>query len=83
MLRVYSAAHGLTSPHHAVVEVGADEIILRVDTRWLRFTHREQQASGGTRSHFALNEDGTVTLGDQTDDMDMTAERVTRGLLSA
>lgn len=82
MLRVYSAAHGLSSSHHAVVEVGADEIILRVDTRWLRFTHIMQQASDGSSSPFELNEDGTVTLADQTDDMDMTAERVTRELLS-
>jgi len=82
MLRVYSAAHGLTSTHHAVVEVGADEIILRVDTSWLRFTHTAQQSSDGTSLPFALNEDGTVTLADQTEDMDLTAERVTRELLS-
>jgi len=82
MLRVYSAAHGLASAHHAVVEVGADEIILRVDTRWLRYTHTEQQSSDGTSAPFALNEDGTVTLDDQTEDMDLTAERVTRNLFS-
>lgn len=83
MLRVYSAAHGLTSTHHAVVEVGAHEIILRVDTRWLRFTHNEQQSSDRTSIPFSLNEDGTVTLAALTEDMDLTAERVTRELLSA
>ena len=82
MLRVYSAAHGLTSPHHAVVEVGAEEIILRVDTRWLRFTHHDQQSSDGIHAPFSLNEDGTVTLANQTEDMDLTAERVTRALLT-
>ena len=83
MLRVYSAAHGLGSEHHAVVEVGAEEIILRVDSRWLRFTFSEQQSSDGGRSPFALNEDGTVTLYGQTEEMDMMAERVTRELLSS
>ena len=82
MLRVYSAAHGLASAHHAVVEVGADEIILRVDNRWLRFTHKEQQSSNAPPGPFALNEDGTVTLHGQTEEMDMMAERVTRELLS-
>lgn len=82
MLRVYSSAHGLTSQHQAVVEVGAEEIILRVDARWLRFTHSEQQSSDGSQAIFALNEDGTVTLAAQTEDMDLTAERVTRELLS-
>ena len=81
MLRAYSAVHGLNSPHHAVVEVGADEILLRVDTRWTRFTHQAQQSSEGAESAFALNEDGTVTLGSTTDEMDMTAERVAAKLL--
>ena len=81
MLRVYSAAHGLASAHHAVVEVGADEIVLRVESRWLRFTHSEQQSSDGTYRPFALNEDGTVTLERETEEMDMMAERVTRELL--
>ena len=35
LLRSYAAAHGLNSRHHAVVEVGADEITLRVASRWL------------------------------------------------
>jgi hypothetical protein len=83
MLRVYSAAHGLTSQHNAVVEVGADEIILRVDTRWMRFTHVEQQSSNDAAKPFSLNEDGTVTLASQTEEMDLTAERVTRELMSA
>jgi hypothetical protein len=36
------------------------------------------------RSHpFRLNEDGTVTVGDVTEDMDFTAERLTRELMQA
>jgi hypothetical protein len=36
------------------------------------------------RSHlFRLNEDGTITVGDVTEDMDFTAERLTRELMQA
>ena len=82
MLRVYAAAHGLTSPQHAVVEVGSEEIILRVDTRWTRFTHHQQRSSDGSQRLFALNEDGTVTLGPTTDEMDLAAESVARAMFN-
>lgn len=78
MLRVYAAAHGLTSARHAVVEVGAEEIVLRVDVRWVRFTQGQKATSGGQESVFALNEDGSVTIDGLTEEMDMTAERVAR-----
>jgi hypothetical protein len=78
MLRVYSAAHGLTSTHHAVVEVGAEEIILRVDQRWTRFTRDAMTTSEGISQPFAMLEDGTIQIGDTLDEMDMTAERVAR-----
>jgi len=81
MLRVYSAAHGLASEHHAVVEVGSVEIVLRVDTRWVRFTREQVTTSEGDAKEFALEEDGQVRIGDVTDDMDMAAESVARGLL--
>jgi hypothetical protein len=81
MLRVYSAAHGLTSPQHAVVEVGADEIILRVEPRWARFTHDQMTTSEGATLPFSLAEDGTVTIGPDSDEMDMAAEGVARKLL--
>ena len=80
MLRVYAAAHGLASHHHAVVEVGSEEIILRVDTRWTRFTRTVHTSSEGATEPFALHEDGTVTLGLLTDELDMAAEQVTRTL---
>ncbi len=83
MLRVYAAAHGLTSPNHAVVEVGAEEIMLRVDSRWTRFTRNEQQASDLPPVPFTLNEDGSVTLGDVTEEMDMAAESAARRLFTA
>ena len=80
MLRVYAAAHGLTCEHHAVVEIGADEIVLRVDTRWVRFTRDEVTTSEGETSEFALEEDGQVRIGGVMDEMDMAAEAVARRL---
>lgn len=82
MLRVYSAAHGLTSTHHAVVEVGADEIVLRVEMRWARFTHDEMTTSEGVSLPFAMKEDGTIQIGDVTEEMDIAAEEVARGMLT-
>lgn len=80
-LRSYAAAHGLNSRHHAVVEVGSNEIILRVNTRWLRFTPTEMTEDNTHSQPFHLNEDGTVTIGAVTEDMDFTAERLTRELM--
>ena len=80
-IRSYAAAHGLNSTHHAVVEVGPDLITLRVNTRWLRFTHSEMTADSGHTEPFALHEDGTITIGRTTEDMDMTAERLTREIM--
>lgn len=82
MLRVYAAAHGLTSEHHAVVEVGADEIVLRVDTRWARFTHDAMTTSDGVSVGFAMEEDGRVRIGDVVEEMDMAAEGVARGIMA-
>ncbi len=81
MLRVYAAAHGLASKHHAVVEIGAQEIVLRVDTRWVRFTRDAMTRSQGDAQEFVLEEDGRVRIGAVTDEMDMAAEAVARGLL--
>jgi len=81
LLRSYSAAHGLNSRHHAVVEVGADEITLRVASRWLRFTHDLMEDSGGNRSTFSLQEDGTVKLKEHTQEMDLAAEQLAREMM--
>ncbi len=82
MLRVYAAAHGLTSDHHAVVEIGSTEIVLRVDTRWIRFTRDQMTTSEGALQEFVLEEDGQVRLGAVTEEMDMAAEAVARNLLA-
>ncbi len=80
-IRSYAAAHGLNSRHHAVVEVGPEVITLRVNTRWLQFTHSEMTEDNQQTQPFHLNVDGTVTIGAVTEDMDFTAERLTRELL--
>jgi hypothetical protein len=81
LLRSYAAAHGLNSRHHAVVEVGSDEITLRVADRWLRFTHDLIEDSEGNRSAFSLQEDGTVKLNEHTQEMDLAAEQLAREMM--
>ena len=81
LLRSYAAAHGLNSRHHAVVEVGADEITLRVASRWLRFTHETMQDSDGNESTFALQEDGTVKMNGIAEEMDLAAEKLAREMM--
>ena len=81
LLRSYAAAHGLNSRHHAVVEVGADEITLRVAGRWLRFTHETLQDSEGHDSSFNMQEDGTVKLNGIAEEMDLAAERLAREMI--
>ncbi|WP_263385313.1 transcriptional regulator [Granulicella arctica] len=80
-IRSYAAAHGLNSRHHAVVEVGNDVITLRVNTRWLRFTRNEMTGDDDQSQPFEIHDDGTVTVGAVTEDMDFTAERLTRELM--
>ena len=81
MLRVHAAAHGLAIVHHAVTEVGADEITVRIDSTWLRFTDDLLESHDGCKSGFRLNDDGTVTLDGVYEEMDMTAERITREVM--
>jgi hypothetical protein len=83
LLRSYAAAHGLNSQHHAVVEVGAEEITLRVASRWLRFTHEALEFSDGSRSTFHMEEDGTVKLNGVTEEMDLAAERLAREMMQS
>ena len=83
LLRSYAAAHGLNSRHHAVVEVGADEITLRVSSRWLRFTHETLEDSEEHHSTFSLEEDGTVKLNGAAEEMDLAAERLAREMMQS
>ena len=81
LLRSYAAAHGLNSRHHAVVEVGADEITLRVGSCWFRFTHETLQDSEGHQFPFYMQEDGTVKLNGIAEEMDLAAERLAREMM--
>ena len=83
LLRSYAGGHGLNSRHHAVVEVGADEITLRVASRWLRFTHETLQDSEGHQFPFNMEEDGTVKLNGIAEEMDLTAERLAREMMQS
>ena len=87
LLRSYAAAHGLSATQHAVVEVSANEITLRVGSSWLRFTEVAMQY-GSTQEinevpmPFALNENGTVSIdGRASEEMDLAAERLAREML--
>jgi len=64
-----------------VVEVGADEITLRVASRWLRFTHDLIEDSDDNRSTFSLEEDGTVKLNGKSQQMDLAAEQLAREMM--
>lgn len=82
MLRSYAAAHGLNAPQHAVVEVSAESITVRVGGRWLAFTPEAMESSEGTEKSFSLNDDGTVSLGnDSPEEMDFAAERLVREVM--
>ena len=83
LLRSYSAAHGLNAPQHAVVEVSADTITLRVGTRWLHFTPTELTSADAPPQTFALHENGTVSIANAPEEeMDIAAERLARELLT-
>jgi hypothetical protein len=71
----------LNSNRFAVIEFGEDLIVVRVDAKWVRFSHGEMEKSDGSRSVFALNDDGTVTLDGKMDEMDFAAERIMRELM--
>ena len=83
LLRSYAAAHGLNAPQHAVVEVSAAEITLRVGPHWLRFTPTALEGTQSASQPFHLNENGTVTLANHPEEeMDLAAERFARELLT-
>ena len=83
LLRSYAACHGINAPQHAVVEVSAAEIILRVGAHWLRFTPTELEENHKSPLPFHLNENGTVSLDDlPEEEMDLAAERFAREMMS-
>ena len=83
LLRSYAAAHGLSHKQAAVIELEDEQIVVRYGGKWIRFTQEWLEMSEGGKIPFALNEDGTVSLGGKMDEMDFAAERVTRELMQA
>ena len=84
VLRSYASLHGLNAREHAVVEVGSQEITLRVGSRWMRFTPVEIVDSRGVRMEFHLNENGTVSRsGHEDEEMDLAAEEIAREMMQA
>lgn len=84
VLRSYASLHGLNAPQHAVVEVSAEEITLRVGSRWIRFTPEQLVDSRRGTMEFRLNENGTVSRSGHTDEeMDLAAEEIARELMHA
>lgn len=83
LLRSYTSLHGLNSTHHAIVEVSPDLILVRVGTRTLRSTPTTLTGMDGHPQPFSLNEDGTVNIGEVTDEMDLAAERLAREMMQA
>ena len=85
LLRSYAAAHGLNTTNHAVVEVGPDEITLRVGSNWLLFHQRTMKYSDGRKQAFALTEHGTVITAagqdQKEEEMDIAAERMAREMM--
>ena len=81
LLRSYSSLHGLSSTHHAVVEISSDLIVLRVDTRTLRFTPTSFTGTSGGTQPFSLEENGTVNIGAVNQEMDLAAERLAREMM--
>ena len=83
LLRSYAAAHGLNSTQHAVVEVSADEIKLRVGTHWLRFTATALEHDDAPPETFALHENGAVSINNAPEEeMDIAAERFAREMMT-
>jgi hypothetical protein len=85
LLRSYCAAHSLNRTQQAVCEVSADTILVRVATRWMRLsiTHDrgEVEFSSGSRSHFTLHDNGTVSIGAHFEELDHFAERLAREIV--
>lgn len=82
VLRSYAAVHSLGRDQHAVVEVSEREILLRYGARWLRFQPGSMSSSEDGTKVFELTEDGRARVDNTEDEMDLTAERLTREIIT-
>jgi hypothetical protein len=85
LLRSYTAMHGLSSVHQAVVDLSSEKIIVRVGEKWLLFARnheivtwtRENRSSGTLE----LTDSGTLRGPASDDAMDLVAEQWARELM--
>lgn len=82
MLRSYAAVHSLGRDQHAVVEVSEAEILLRYGSRWMRFQPGLMTSSENGPKGFELTENGRARVDDTEDEMDLTAERLAREIIT-
>ena len=82
VLRAYAAVHSLGRDLHAVVEVSEAEILLRYGTRWLHFTPTHVTGSNGVEHSFSLTKCGKANIDGTEDEMDLSAERLTREIIA-
>lgn len=82
LLRSYAAVHSLGREYHAVVEVSDAAILVRYGMRWMRFTPTEYRTSDGLSDPFCLTEAGRARIGDNEDEMDLFAERLTSAIIN-
>jgi hypothetical protein len=85
LLRSYTSAHGLNGPRQAILEVSADNVLVRAGERQLMITHNGSQGSwqreAGDPVPFTLEHDGRITAAGESHEMDMVAERLAREIM--
>jgi hypothetical protein len=85
LLRSYTAMHGLSSVHQAIVDLGSEKIIVRVAEKWLILTREHQivtwtRENGESGTH-ELTESGTLRGPASDEAMDLVAEQWARELM--
>lgn len=85
LLRAYTSAHGLNSPRQVILEVSVDSVLVRAAERQLLVTRNGNQGSWQREDsqpvRFTLGEDGRIMANDETEEMDMVAERLAREIM--
>ncbi|MFZ1939168.1 MAG: transcriptional regulator [Terracidiphilus sp.] len=85
LLRSYTAMYGLTSTRQAVVDLGSEKIIVRVDEKWLILTRNHQTVNwtreNGKSGSLELSEDGAFRSAGGDQAMDVAVEHWARELM--
>jgi hypothetical protein len=85
LLRSYTAMYGLTSTRQAVVDLGSEKIIVRVDEKWLILTRAHQiitwTRENGMSGSLELSEHGALRSASGDQAMDLAVEHWARELM--